>query len=246
MRGRYEGMWNVLRFNWPKYAWGVVVLFLLIIGAISLPDAWIWFCLAASLVAVMLVLPLFASHIIYDRSELYAMPWLQPLNVQPPANVLNLTAGFDESSHLIKDRFPACVLHVVDLFSEVRCTEPSIVRARKRYPSFPGTRPMNGSTLPPLDASVDLAVAFLALHELRSHADRVAILKEIVRTLSDTGRLVVTEHLRDPINALVFSVGVFHFLSRQQWLSAFADAGLRVERTYKTTAFITTFVLCRS
>ena len=156
---------------------------------------------------------------------------------------MNINAGFDETSALIRQRFPDCDLHVVDLYDPGKHTEPSIERARSAYPAFPGTRSVNAARLPFADGSFDLAVAFLSLHEIRDASERVRVLTEIRRTLKPTGHFIVTEHLRDVANFCAFNVGFFHFHSRRTWMRAFDQAGLRVYATRRTTAFITTFQL---
>lgn len=240
MRGRYEGVWNVVRFNAPKYVLGVVVVVLACIGAYFFAQARPFWIGVAVVALVMIVVPLVATHIVYDRSDLYRMPWLSG---QQPRSVINLNAGFDESSAVLQQRFSNSNLRVIDLFDPVRCTEPSIVRARKAYPPYPGTVHATGSALPTDTASIDLVVAFLSLHEVRKHADRVAVFVDIKRTLVPDGRLVVTEHLCDLSNTLVFTFGVPHFHTRATWLHAFHEAGLRIVHEQRTAGLITTFIL---
>lgn len=243
MRGRYEGMWNVVRFNWPKYALGCSGIGAAFGCAWLFPDARLLFVPLSLLVTVVVLLPLLASHVIYDRSTLYRMPWLDGLHARPPRHVINLNAGFDESSVILHERFPASELTVVDLFDAARCTEPSIVRARKAYPPYPGTLLTTDGVLPVLSDSVDLVVAFLSLHEVRAHADRVALLMEIRRTMTADGHLIVTEHLRDLPNSLAFTIGVFHFHPKEAWTRAFREAGLHLIAEHRTAGFLTTFIL---
>ena len=93
------------------------------------------------------------------------------------------------------------------------------------------------------DRSIDIAVAFLALHEIRDERERVRALAELRRVLVPTGRLMVTEHLRDAANLCAFNFGFFHFHTRCTWLRAFDEAGFRVLSAPRTTPFITTFIL---
>ncbi len=243
MRGPYEGMWNVVRVNWAKYILGLGVVL------VSLTCAWLFSsfrstgCAIGLMAIVAVLLPLVVSHIIYDRSHLHRMPWLVTIGGEASRLILNLNAGFDESSSILKHHFPQSELVVVDLFDAERCTEPSIARARKAYPPFPGTLTTRHGVLPLPTASVQRAVAFLSLHEVRSHTDRVAMLKEIHRVLTEGGSLVITEHLRDLPNMIAFTIGVFHFHSGKAWVTAFEEAGFRVARKHRTAGFITTFIL---
>jgi len=235
-------MWNVVRFNWPIYVLGCSAIVAAFGCAWLLPETRLLFVCVGLLGTVAVLLPLFVSHVIYDRSRLYKMPWLDGLS-RPPQHVLNLTAGFDESSAILRDRFPMSELTVVDLFDAARCTEPSIARARTAYPPYPGTLVTTDGELPLLNGSAELVIAFLSLHEVRAHADRVALLKEICRTLAKDGLLLVTEHLRDLPNSLAFTIGVFHFHPKEAWTRAFREAGLHLIAVHRTAGFITTFIL---
>ncbi len=244
MRARFEGSLNVLRFNWPMYTGGAITVVVLLVAAASLPEPWGLFAAALSFVATLsLVLPIAASFWIYDRSALYRMPWLQDAK---EAHILNLTAGFDESSAILKERYPDSLLVVLDFFDPQLHTEPSIARARRIHPPVPGTIQAPGTALPVPTGSFNLIVAFLSLHEIRTREDRTSMLQEIHRTLGPTGRLLITEHLRDLPNAIAFSIGVFHFHTDRTWNEAFMSAGLKLEARYRTTPFITTYSLVRA
>lgn len=244
MRGRYEGMWNVLRFNWPKYTFGAVLALAAAVAAsMTTGPLSTMFTLSAVLFVVTLALPLVASHIIYDRSDLYALYWLSDLDHAYDGAVLNINAGFDETSALIKHRFPHCDLYVVDFYDPQKHTEPSIERARAAYAPFPGARSVDAARLAFPDSSIDLALAFLSLHEIRDEDGLIRALTEIRRTLRPTGRLILTEHLRDVANFCAFNIGIFHFHSQSTWLHTFDRAGLLVHSVRRTTPFITTFIL---
>lgn len=243
MRGRYEGAWNVVRFNWPKYLAGLCLIVVAFTSAAALPEDAFPLTVVALVATTMVTLPLVVSHLIYDRSALYDMPWLGTVMETEPQRILNVNAGFDASSAILRQRFPRSGSVVVDLYDPERFTEASILRARRAYPAYPGTVQARQGTLPLQTATVDLAVAFLSLHEARTHADRVALLKEIRRTLKHDGRLVVTEHLRDVPNTLIFSFGVLHFHSLKAWTSAFRGSGFHLVGTHRTAGFITTFIL---
>jgi SAM-dependent methyltransferase len=236
-------MWNVVQFNWPKYVVGLGVMVAAVICAWHFPSFRSAGYAVGLTAALMVLLPLVVTHIIYDRSELYRMPWHDLAAGQAVRLVLNINAGFDESSVVLRQRFPQSELFVVDLFDAAMCTEASIARARKAHPPYPAAVVVRNGEIPLPTSSADLAVAFLSLHELRSHADRVTVLKEIKRTLSADGRMVITEHLRDLPNTLAFTVGVLHFYSMKTWLDAFKEAGFRVAHAHRTAGFITTFIL---
>ncbi len=244
MRGPYEGMWNVVRFNWPMYAVGCVVVLIAAISTFVASGTWAAvFAVLTPLSMLGLLLPLIASHVIYDRSALYALPWLADLGPDWTGALLNINAGFDEISFSIRRRLPKCDLQVVDFYDASKHTERSIERARSVYPAFPGTRAVDMTSLPFPNRSIDIAVAFLSLHEVRDDGERIRALTELRRVLAPTGRLIVSEHLRDVANFCAFNFGFFHFHARSTWLRAFGEAGFRVLSSRRTTPFITTFIL---
>lgn len=244
MRGHYEGIWNVVRFNWPKYAVGGAVVLIAATATALTSGTWsVVFAVLSGLSALGLVLPLIASHVIYDRSDLYALPWLADLEPDSNGTLLNINAGFDEISSLLQRRFPKCDLQVVDFYDARKHTERSIERARSVYPAFPGTRAVVITVLPFPDRTIDIAVAFLSLHEIRDDGERIRALTELRRVLALSGQLIVTEHLRDVANFCVFNFGFFHFHARSTWLRAFGEAGFRVLSSRRTKLFITTFIL---
>ena len=244
MRGPYEGMWNVVRFNWPKYAWGIATVAAtsaLAWSASGIPST---VCLVvAALTGAALLLPLLASHLIYDRSHLYELSWLDGRDPHWAGTVLNINAGFDETSALIQQRFPRCTLHALDLYDPAKHTEPSIERARKAHAPYPRTQTVAMPHLPFADGSAELILAFLSLHEVRDANERVIALNGMRRALKRDGQLIVTEHLRDAANFVAFNFGFLHFHSKATWMNAFDRAGFRIMRTQRTTPFVTTFIL---
>lgn len=244
MRGRYEGLLNVVRFNWPKYVLGVVVLVVMLVGAFKMDGTFASvFIVVAVFAGFALLLPLLVSHWIYDRSSLFELPGLSHLPAYWTGTLLNLNAGFDESSAIICERWPRCNLVAADFYCADRHTEPSIERARGRYPSFPGTLEVTADLEGFESGSIDVVHAFLSLHEVRDARERGLWFASIRRVLRPEGRCVITEHQRDLPNFIAFNFGFLHFHSRSTWLQAFLDAGFRVEGTTMTTPFIITYTL---
>jgi SAM-dependent methyltransferase len=244
LRRPLQGVGNILRFNWHFYAAAAAATALLLLlapyaGAALRPGLLLlllgvgWLTLGSVLV----------SAYVYDFSPLYRLSWLPELALPPGATVVNIHAGFDESSALLRQRLPAARLRVLDFYNPARHTELAIRRARAAYPPFPGTEPVPTTALPLPTAGADLVLLMLAAHEIRREAERTAFLAEVRRSLRPGGRAVVIEHLRDPANFLAYSVGAFHFYSRRSWLRGFRAAGLRREREMKVTPFVSVFIL---
>lgn len=244
MRKPAEGVWNVVRFNWHFYAIAGVFLTAGLLLSMHLPqpfDLWLRVLCLATLVAV--TVSLVVSHIVYDRSPLYSFEWLEEEGEGRILRMANVHAGFDETSRLLRSRFPHSELVVLDFYDPVHHTEVSIKRARRAYPSYPGTLRTNTAQLPLKDASLDRIVVFLSAHEIRDERERIRFFQELNRTLKPEGEISVTEHLRDVSNFAAYSLGFFHFHSRKTWLRTFGCAGLTVVREVKHTPFITTFLL---
>ena len=244
LRTPLQGVWNVVRFNWHFYlaagAAALVLTALWVAGPMALRP---YAGLLLALVLLPMLVSLLITAYIYDFSGLYEFRWLTE-KVPAPAAMLTVSAGFDEISAPLAHHYPAASLLAADFDDAARHTEVSIQRARRAYPPYPGTRVVDTRAALPLRAdSIDLAVAFLAAHEIRDGAERAAFFRELARVLAPTGTVVITEHLRDPANFLAYTIGFLHFHSRRTWLATFQTAGLRVAREVKITPFITAFFL---
>ncbi len=248
-RRPFEGMANIVRFNWPFFAVSLVVIgaafaFLAVVWARwTSPFSWILTALISAGIlgaAWFLVSSLAASYWIYDRSPLYRWTWLPEMQ---PRILVNVHSGFDESSAALHARYPLAEMTVLDFYDPVRAPEPSIARARKLRPPAIPARTIRPDAWPLTDGIVDLVTIVLAAHELRREPDREAFFREVRRVLGIDGRAVLVEHLRDAANFLAFGPGFFHFLPRSKWLQAVAAGGLRIEREFPVTPFIRVFIL---
>ena len=244
LRTPFQGLWNVVRFNWHFYLVALGVALALAAAATVAPaEVRGYVGSLAALVLVPVLVSLAVSAYVYDFANLYRLGWLPAPESARPA-LLTVNAGFDEISAALAARYPLGTLLALDFYDPARHTEVSIRRARRAYPPYPGTRPVDArGALPLPDQSIDLAVAFLAAHEIRDAGERAAFFGEIRRVTRPDGRVVVVEHLRDPANFLAYTVGFLHFHSRSAWLATFGAAGLLVEREVPVTPFITAFIL---
>lgn len=244
MRRPYQGVTNIIRFNWHFYVIAIALIILMVIAWLFTSNNYSNAILIIALIsALSLLLSLFISYYIYDRSALYKLDWLNDLNIQSQDVLVNINAGFDETSSIIAQQFPDTLLHVFDFYDPEKHTEVSIERARKRYAVFPGTKRISTNIIPLNNASVDFALAILAAHEIRGTDERIVFLKEIKRILKPGGKLVVVEHLRDWPNFLAYTIGFFHFFSKKQWTNNFTSAGFKLAEEKKVTPFISVFIL---
>lgn len=241
VRKPFQGVLNIVRFNWHFYVLSIGFVLLLVLLAAWLPVI-ATFCYIVGVLALLVnVVSLLVSCYVYDVSGLYRFNWIHPTGNENC--IVNIHAGFDETSQLLSSRFNGPLLEVLDFYDPAKHTEISIRRARKAYPAYPGTREVTTAQLPLADNSADKIFLILAAHEIRNEAERIAFFQELRRILKPAGELFITEHLRDTANFLAYSIGAFHFHSRATWLRTFNGAQLVIEQERKLTPFISTFIL---
>ena len=244
MRKPLQGLRNVVRFNWPYYAAAATALLVLGLLAGFSTGVVRWISVGLIIVSVsVLSISLIVTVYVYDLTGFYKLEWLDDISVPDGARIVNINAGFDETSELISRRFPNAELIVCDFYDSQRHTEPSIARARKAYPPFEGTRPITASSLPFATGSVDAAFAIMSAHEIRDASEREALFAELHRSMDDDGKLVVVEHVRDAANVFAYTFGAWHFHSRPEWLQNFQNAGFAVTKEKKMTPFVSAFFL---
>lgn len=247
VRKPLQGVKNILRFNWHYYAVALVFVF---VASIFYDNADQRLQPAVLIVIILIslsvIISLAVSVYVYDFSDLYKLTWLHKDLFENGKRWANINAGFDETSMLLKNKFPACDLVVLDFYDARKHTELSIKRARKVYPPYPGTVIINTDLLPFKNNSIDNVFLILAAHEIRNEPERIIFFKEISRVLSDDGKIIVTEHVRDIVNFLAYNIGFFHFHSRKTWIHTFAESGLTIFQEIKITPFITTFILTKN
>jgi hypothetical protein len=238
-----QGVLTILRFNWHFFALAAAGLVALLVSAAFLPRPFDLLAVAAAQSAALLVLvSLAASYLAYDASGLYRLDWLAPL-LPPAGTAANIHAGFDETSAALRARFPRIDWTVFDFYDPAKHTEISIRRARAATPPQPGTLPLPTTASALASAPFDRVLLFLAAHEIRDHAERVAFFRTLRGALAPGGAILVVEHLRDPANLLAYNLGAWHFHTAAEWLSTFREAGLLVGERRKLNPFITLFVL---
>jgi SAM-dependent methyltransferase len=244
IRKPFQGVINIVRFNWHFYVFSAISVLLLLFGSSHAGSLMFWPCifLVTGIVASSSI-SLFVSYYVYDQSGLYGFSWLQRFNKSPTRDVINIHAGFDETSLILKNNFPDATFQVFDFYDPARHTEVSIERARRAYPPYNGTVKIATSELPVAENSADLIFNIFALHEVRDREERIHFLKEQARALRHDGKVVLVEHLRDLPNLLAYSIGFFHFLSGREWNYNFQEASLCVDDKFKITSFVTVFIL---
>jgi len=244
MRKPFQGVVNIIRFNWHFYVIAFLVMCGLTIANSFLAADIQWIIPTLILLAVLsIVLSLGISYYIYDYADIYSLDWLQPLNIADDTNLVNIHAGFDETSHLLAKRYSTSTLQVFDFYDPAKHTEVSIERARRLYTPYPNTLKISTTNIPLPANSADYIFNIFAAHEIRDPAERVAFLKQLHACVKPTGYVVVLEHLRDLPNFIAYNIGFFHFHSRQEWKHNFSDAGFILEQELSLTPFLALFIL---
>lgn len=242
MRHPLQGVLNIVRFNWHFYLIAVVgtiagLKLAYYLGGPFVLLGWI----VAALVIGTSAISLIVSWYVYDRADLYTFSWVN-LPTQP-TTIVNIHAGFDETSSILRQRYPEAALRVFDFYNPELHTEVSIKLARATYPAFPGTEQIATDKLPLAPETTDLIFLTLAAHEIRDNPEREAFFRSLKLALRPGGRIIVTEHLRDTANFLAYTLGFLHFFSRGTWEKTFLAAGLHISQEQKITPFITIFNL---
>lgn len=242
-RRKFQGVLNILSFNRHFYVIGLLVLtvLLLIHFLAEWPAIVFWLIIAAFLYG--LIMPLIVSAYVYDFSGYYNFDWLKMFigDNEKPKLIVNINAGFDETSFIIKSKFPESELRVFDFYNAKQHTEPAIVRARKVSLVYPNMKEIESNLIPVNDSSVDIVFLLSAIHEIRSHDEKVQFLQECHRVCKPDGKVIMVEHLRDFPNFLAFSVGFTHFFSCAVWRNSFEKAGFSSFHETKFTPFMSIF-----
>lgn len=248
-RGKWQGMWTIVRFNWPFYGVALMVLMVSSGGFFLCDSLWMKSGMAVALLGSLyfLLVSLGVSHWVYDRSDLYRWTWLtRALAGRNPKSSVFCHAGFDEASQNLRRRYANSEWMVLDHYDPKRMTEASIRRARKRYPPSEGTLSAPYDHWPVASESADAIFGLLAIHELRTETERTAWFGEAMRCLSTGGRVVLAEHVRDPANFVAFGPGFLHFHSPASWKTCWQAAGFQIADEFSVTPWVRIFVLSKS
>lgn len=240
MRHRFQGLKNVAAFNWPYYAFSL--LWILACAAAFAAASFLSWELRAAIAASAAVPAYFAfaslivTHIVYDRSDLYKLSWLNRLPKRPRI-AASVSAGFDETSGLLRLAIPGLSLDLYDFFDPAENTEASIARARSQgaadaYSFQKGLR-----------KAYDTIFLILAAHEIRSAPSRARFFGELRASMAPGGQIVLVEHLRDAANFLAYGPGFLHFHSDRRWRESISAAGGVVKLDFAITPFVRCYVI---
>lgn len=243
-RKPFEGVANILQFNWHFFLIGFLSLAAIIITVTNYPAFFhpiIWLIIILGF--IVLTSPIIVSYYVYDRSGFYELDWLNSFNIESKDRIANINAGFDETSYIIQQKFKVAQLTVFDFFKAEKHTEISIGRARRKYSIYPNTHTLEHYEQPLTNAPFDFILVIFAAHEIRNTSERVAFIECLKKSLTNDGKIILVEHLRDLPNFLAYTIGASHFYSRKSWKHVFSAGNLQLENESKFTSFISVFTL---
>ena len=243
LRKPFQGILNIVRFNWHFYVLAAFFIGVLLVLKQFISIDFIVVIIIGTIITTTII-SLAISFYIYDSSDLYNFSWIPKSDEN--LKIVNINAGFDETSLLIKSRFKNATVIILDFYNPTKHTEISIERARKAYPSQPETVQIETSNIVLETNSIDAVFLIFAAHEIRNNQERIVFFKEINRILKPNGQLFVLEHLRDFTNFCGYSIGIFHFLSKANWKNTFEKSNFVIDSEQKQTPFISLFTLSKN
>jgi SAM-dependent methyltransferase len=246
VRRPWQGVLQILQFNWRSYLSTAAVIALALLAAPFLPRLLrVGLLIGVAPALFWLTSSLFVSHYIYDRFPLYDLSWIPRALSRMPGRWLNIHCGLDETSSLLADLFPGTAFDVIDIFDPRVMTEASIIQARRIERGAIAATPARFDDLPFGSGTFDAAFCIFAAHELRQDCQRAALFLEVARVLIPGGQLVLMEHSRDWWNLLAFGPGFLHFFSQRAWRKTASQGGFEVETELSMTPFVHVYVLRR-
>ena len=149
VRTPYQGVTNIIRFNWHFYLIAGISVLLILIASVWVSSLIFWILVVLALgIITSTSISLLVSYYVYDLSGLYNLSWLSRFDSPEIQTIVNVHAGFDETSWILNKNFPSAQLKVFDFYDPSKHTEVSIERARKLYAHYDGTIKIVTSQLP--------------------------------------------------------------------------------------------------
>ena len=247
--GRFEGVNKIIQFNTRFYIVSIlgVASAVLLLTLIRLP---VWLkdvaLVGTALMLFWTLSSLLVSWYVYDHAGVTRWEWLRTSLRYLPPKWVNIHAGLDESTASLRRLLPGTDGVVVDIYDPTTMTEPSIARARRKYPATEPFQAGSAKALPLPDRDRDAIFLLFSAHELRDPGSRTQLLREAHRILKNDGRILLVEHLRDLPNFVAFGPGFLHFHAGRSWLRSIGEAGLEVVEQRGVTPFVRCFTLRRA
>ena len=94
LRKPFQGVWNIVRFNWHFYvfAFGALLLLILLYNYINSTQR-IYLLILGFFIFIPTIISLSVSYYIYDLSGLYNLIWLEDLIENGESKIININAS---------------------------------------------------------------------------------------------------------------------------------------------------------
>lgn len=248
-RRSLQGVTQIIRYNWTYYVVALIALAAGSVAASRLPlpaslTCILW--LALGLTAFWTLSSILVSFYAYDCSPLYKWQWLRELFESHPQAWVNVHAGLDETTAVLRALFPASTGRIFDIYDPGKMTERSIERARQSCGTIEPSEKADFTALPIGNSECDAVFLIFAAHEIRDSAGRLEFFKELRRILKPGAKLVLVEHLRDAWNFGAYGPGFWHFYSRAEWVRSAENASLSIHAERSITPFVRCLVFVKA
>ena len=114
LRKPFQGVMNIIRFNWHYYVISVFAVLLVLYISGNFFSSGPALDIIAFIITALTIVSLAVSTYIYDFSGLYQFPWLDDLIHNEEGRIINIHAGYDETSQLLNNRFDKAEFIVLD------------------------------------------------------------------------------------------------------------------------------------
>jgi Sulfate permease family len=119
IRKPFQGVGNIIRFNWHFYILSLGLILFILIFAKYLNETYKpYLYLLCFLILLPIFISLCVSYYVYDVSKLYSLSWIN--DNEENISIININAGFDETSILLKEKFPNSKLTVLDFYDPTK------------------------------------------------------------------------------------------------------------------------------
>lgn len=241
-RKSFTGVINIIKFNKHFYITAALSIVLLI-GMVSFTETEYadYFFTVSAFIFALTISSLAVSYYVYDVSDLYTCNWIE--NKGSGELFVNIVAGYDETTPILKSIFPDKKVHTLDFYTSIPNLEVSLKRARFYTQEGHESYAVAYHNLEMDENIADKVFVIFSAHELRKDDDKILLMKEVYRVLKPEGELYIVEHLRDFANFCAYTIGFFHFFSKRTWMNVFEQASLTVKNELKVTPFVSVFIL---
>jgi hypothetical protein len=234
----YGGTIEYIRNRRPTYllGYGGGITLALIILFVSLDQGWFGFvniAFAGLLVFVyFFIASLWAAHKLYDGSEIIDLlfevgEWV------PDQRVVYIDLGLKKNAVALSRRFTTGRVIVIDVYNPQLTPARWLSRATQRAEQpeeDPRIEWKGGSVdlLPLPDQGAPVVVLLMTASEFWQEGDRVLLLNEISRVITEEGSLLIVERVRTLTNWLVMGPAAIRMPNASYWRSLLIRAGFTV------------------